>query len=69
MAKDDKILIIADDRVGTYSQAVALICIMYGTKFCFSKEYNFLKFLIFVELSVLHLLRYYPVCFYVYYIM
>jgi len=24
MTKDDKILIIADDRVGTYSQAIAL---------------------------------------------
>ncbi|MFZ9469532.1 MAG: ELM1/GtrOC1 family putative glycosyltransferase [Rickettsiales bacterium] len=45
MAKDDKILIIADDRVGTYSQAVAL-AEESGLKYqIIQQKYNFLKFL------------------------
>ncbi|MFM8185683.1 MAG: hypothetical protein ACKN9I_02000, partial [Alphaproteobacteria bacterium] len=45
MAKDDKILIIADDRVGTYSQAVAL-ALESGLKYqIIQQKYNFLKFL------------------------
>lgn len=45
MAIDDQILIIADDRVGTYSQAIAL-AEESGLKYqIIHQEYNFLKFL------------------------
>jgi len=45
MAKNDKILIIADERVGTYSQAIAL-ALESGLEYqIIQQKYNFLKFL------------------------